>query len=70
MTTSRFKEIYETNKHNNIVMLYNYFLEEGGSKMDLHTFNSNFNIYLMMVNFGDINGGVIKIVEYLKNKYK
>jgi len=70
MTNDRFKEIYETNRHNSIVMLHIYFLEEGGSKMDLHTFNSNFNIWCMMMNFGDIEGAVVKIIEYLKNRYK
>ena len=70
MTSERFKEIYERNRHNSIVMLYEVFIEEKGNTIDLQTFNSNLNIWLTLVNFGDINGGMIKVVEYLKNKYK
>lgn len=70
MTTQRFKEIEERNRHNPIVLLYNYFTEEKSSNMSLQDFQNNLNLWLMMISFGNINGGVDTIVEYLKNKYK
>lgn len=70
MTTQRFKEIEERNRHNPIVLLYNYFTEEKSSNMSLQDFQNNLNLWVAMNSFGDINGGMMKIVEYLKNKYK
>ena len=70
MTTARFKEIEERNRHNPIVLLYNYFTEETNSSISLQDFQNNLNIWLMMVSFGNINGGINTIIEYLKNKHK
>lgn len=70
MTNERFKELYETNRHNTIVMLYNYFLEEGGSPVDLPNFSSNFSIWCMMSNFGDVNGAILQILQHLKDKHE
>jgi len=70
MTTERFKEIEERNRHNPIVLCYEYFREEKGGNMDLQSFQNNFQIWIMTQTFGNINGGLNAIVEYLKNKHK
>lgn len=70
MTAQRFKEIEERNRHNPIVLLYNYFTEETNSSISLQDFQNNFTDWLFMFSFGNINGGINTIVEYLKNKHK
>jgi hypothetical protein len=70
MTTQRFKEIEERNRHNPIVLCYEYFREEKNSNMDLQTFQDTFSMWCMMMSGGNANNGVARIVEYLKNKYK
>ena len=70
MTSERFKEIEERNRHNPIVLCYNYFTEESNSKISLQDFQNNFSIYLAMNTFGNVSGGLNTVVEYLKNKHK
>lgn len=70
MTTERFKEIEERNRHNPIVLCYEYFIEEKNSNIDLQTFQSTFQMYLMTQTFVNINGGLNTVIEYLKNKHK
>lgn len=70
MTNDRFKEIEERNRHNPIVLCYNYFIEEKNSKISLQDFQNNFSIYLAMQTFGNVNGGLNTVVEHLKDKHK
>jgi len=37
--------------------------------MDLQTFQNEFNIWLLMMSFGNASRGLNTVVEYLKNKY-
>lgn len=70
MTVERFKEIEERNRHNPIVLCYNYFIEEKNSKISLQDFQNNFSMWLAIQTFGNVSGGLNTVVEYLKNKHK
>lgn len=64
MTKSRFKEIYETNRHDMFQLCYLVFIESGGQKIDRGTFDSLFNMYLLT------NGGMNVVITNLKKKYE
>lgn len=64
MTRDRFKEIYETNRHDMFQVCYLVFMESGGQKIDRETFDSLFNIWVMM------QGGVHTIIDRLKKKHE
>ena len=68
MTDNRFKELLERNKGNLSQLSYEYFCEEG-TRIPPETFQQLFPMFLMMVNHGDVNGGLKKIEEYLKKKH-
>jgi flagellar biosynthesis regulator FlbT len=69
MTNSRFKELLERNKGNLSQLTYEYFCEEG-SQIPINTFQQMFPMFLMMMNHGDVDGGLKKIEQYLKNKHE
>ncbi len=71
MEKERFKEIYERSGHTPIVLLYEIFREEKPkTEIDLHSSQSMFQMWIMMQTFGDYNGGINRLVEYFKDKYK
>lgn len=68
MTKDRFNEIYNRNKNNLHQFCFEYYCEEK-PQIPLEVFNQTFPMYLMMVNFGDIDGAYKKIESFLKNKF-
>ena len=68
MEDSRFREIAERNKNNPSQLSYEYFCEEKNTIPPI-LFQQTFPMWLMMMNQGDVNGGLKKIEEYLKKKH-
>ena len=68
MTNERFKEIADRNKNNVHKLCFEYYNEEK-PQMSLNIFNQAFPMFLMMMNFGDIEGGYEKVERYLKEKH-
>lgn len=68
MTNERFKEIVDRNGDNIHQICFEYY-NEMKPQIPIGVFNQVFPMFLMMMNFGDVDGGYKKIDEYLKNKY-
>lgn len=70
MDKTRFKEIHDRNLHNPYVLLYEVYIEEKGNNLDLQSFQQFLQMWVMTRTFGDVNGGLNRIINYLKEKYK
>lgn len=69
MTPEKFKEI-KNRTNNNMELLFQYYLEEGGKNIPFPAFNKYFQTWLMFKNYGDVRGGEIKVMKWIENKYK
>lgn len=73
MTDIEFKSIADRNKNDNLNLCYEYYVDEGKEKgykiIDKRQFDSDFQMWLMLINMGDTTSGLLNGILYLKNKH-
>lgn len=70
MTNERFKELDEKYGNDPMLLCFNYFREEKDSNISYQDFQNMFQMWILMQSFGNFNGGMNQLVQWLRNKHK